>query len=244
MNRILIFLCAINIAVFSQPQIGKLTQYATDQTSLLSSSQLNELNDELRAIDEQTSNQIIFLMISSLEGYPIEMLANEIAEANGIGRKGRDNGVLLLIALDDKKVRIEVGYGLEGALPDALASSIIRNELAPDFRTGNYFAGIRAGLRAISAATQGEYVNDDRNKRRKDNDDEGVGFPFVYIIIFILIALFSRGKGGGLGTLLLLGALGGGRSSGGGFGGGGSFGGGGFSGGGGGFGGGGASGGW
>jgi uncharacterized membrane protein YgcG len=114
----------------------------------------------------------------------------------------------LLIALDDRKVRIEVGYGLEGALPDALASSIIRNEIAPFFRQGKYYQGILAGLSAINAATQGEYVNDDRNRRRQDNEDDGVGFPFIYIIIFILIALFSRGRGGGLGTLLLLGALG------------------------------------
>jgi uncharacterized protein len=197
-----------SLVLFSQPKIERITKYATDETNLLSSSQLRELNRQLQAVDEQTSNQIVFFMISTLDGYPIEMFANELAEKNAIGTKGKDNGVLLLIALDDRKVRIEVGYGLEGALPDALASSIIRNEIAPFFRQGKYYQGILAGLSAINAATQGEYVNDDRNRRRQENEDDGVGFPFIYIIIFILIALFSRGRGGGLGTLLLLGALG------------------------------------
>lgn len=236
------FIVSLTVSLFAQPQIGKLGKYAVDLSNTLSGAELSDLNRELNRIDEQTSNQIVVLIVSSLEGYPIEMLANEVAEANGIGQKGKDNGVLLLISLNDRKLRIEVGYGLEGALPDALASSIIRNEIAPYFRSGNYFAGVRAGVRAIDAATKGEYTNTNKKKRRTREDDGG-GFPFIYIIIFILVAIFGRGGRGGLGTLLLLGALGGGGRSRGGFGGGG-FGGGGFSGGGGGFGGGGASGGW
>ncbi len=244
MRKLIYILLLLGIVINAQPKIEKLRQYATDYSNTLSRAELNELNSELQRIDQQTSNQIVFLMVSSLEGYPIEMFTNEVAEKNSIGRKGKDNGVLLLISVNDRKVRIEVGYGLEGALPDALASSIIRNEIAPYFRTGNYFAGVRAGVRAIDAATKGEYTNTDRKRRRRDKDDGG-GFPFIYIIIFILIAIFGRGgRGGGLGTLLLLGALGGGRPRGGGSGFGGGFGGGGFSGGGGGFGGGGASGGW
>lgn len=247
MKQIIYILIVLNVLLSAQPKIEKLNNYAVDYSNTLSQVELNDLNSELRSIDDRTSNQIVVLIIPSLDGYPIEMFAIEVSEANGIGRKGKDNGALLLISINDRKVRIEVGYGLEGALPDALASSIIRNEIAPYFRSGNYFAGVRAGIRAIDAAIKGEYTNTDKKRRRKDRDDNGGGFPFIYIIIFILIAIFGRGGRGGLGTLLLLGALGGGRSRGGfgsgGFGGGG-FGGGGFSGGGGGFGGGGASGGW
>lgn len=239
---ILFFICSVLAA---QPEIPPLRAYANDFTGTLNQNEIQRINQNLKAFDDQTSNQVVLLIINSLGGYPIEMLANEVAEKNGIGTKGNDNGVLLLISIADRKIRIEVGYGLEGALPDALASSIIRNEIAPYFKRGDYFSGIAAGLNAITAATVGEYTRRDDGKRQED--DDGIGFPFIYIIIIILISLFSRGRrGGGLGALLLLGALGGGRSRGG-FGGGGSLGGGGFggfSGGGGGFGGGGASGGW
>ncbi len=231
---ILIFLVAA-VSVHSQPNIPPLKNYANDFSGALSNGELNAVEQDLRDFDAQTSNQIVLLLINSLENYPIEMLAHEVAEKNGIGRKGRDNGVLLLIAIKDKKLRIEVGYGLEGALPDALASSIIRNEIVPHFRSGNFYRGIQAGINAIKSATVGEYSGD---PKPIEEDDDRLGLPVIYFIIFILLSLLFRGKGRGLGSLLLLGSLSGGRSSGG------SFGGGGFSGGGGSFGGGGASGGW
>ena len=88
-------------------------------------------------------------MIPSLDGYPIEMLANETATKNKIGTKKFDNGILLLVAKDDRKVRIEVGYGLEGAVPDAIASSIIRNVITPRFRDDEYYLGISNGINSI-----------------------------------------------------------------------------------------------
>ena len=152
---------------------------------------------------------------------------------------------MFFVAKNDRKMRIEVGYGLEGALPDALASSILRNEVRPYFRDNEYYSGIAAGLTAIMKATVGEYKND-----QKENKKPKSKFPFGFIVmIIIFIILASRGGRGGGGILpwLILGSMtGGGRSSGwgggGGFSGGGGFGG--FSGGGGGFGGGGASGSW
>ena len=232
----------ISSAISAQPEFPNLTKYATDQTNTLSSSELNQLNSELKKFDDKTSNQVVFLMINSLEDYPLEMYTNEVAEKNKIGTKQNDNGVLFCVVKNDKKIRFEVGYGLEGALPDALASSIIRNEVAPYFKRDDYYSGIVAGLSAIVSATMGEYTRTDRR-----NQDDGNGrFPWGYLIFLIIFLFFGRGGRGGLGGLFLLSALGGGgghRGSSGGFGGGG-FGGGGFSGGGGGFGGGGASGGW
>ncbi len=231
-----------SIGIFAQPKIPVLNNYVNDFTGTLSTQQLRNLETELVEFQKATSTQIVVLMINSLEGYPIEMYSFDVAVKNKIGQKGKDNGILLVIAKEDRKMRIEVGYGLEGALPDAMASSIIRNEIAPYFKKGDYYSGIVSGLRAIAQAVKGEYVNDKKDDRKKKQ--KRYGFLY-YLFIFLIVALFSRGRGGGLGTLLLMGSLGGfggGRSSGG-FGGGGSdFGG--FSGGGGSFGGGGASGGW
>lgn len=230
------------ILLKGQPEFYSLKNYANDFTGTLSSAEIQKLNYNLHSFYDSTSTQIVFLMINSLDGYPIEMYSQELAEKNGIGTKKNNNGVLLLVALRDKKIRIEVGYGLEGALTDALSSSIIRNEIAPYFRTGEFYLGISSGLNAIIQAVKGEY----HEKKKKDNDKEG--FPLWLIIVFLfLFSIIGRGRGGGLGSILLWGALNSGRRSGGfgnfggGFGGGGF---GGFSGGGGSFGGGGASGSW
>ena len=242
-NKIYIIFFLFTVSILAQQEIPELKTYATDLTGTLSAQEISSLSSQLQEFDDSTSTQIVFLMIPTLDDYPIEMFAIETAEKNKIGTKENSNGVLFLVSKNDRKMRIEVGYGLEGALPDALAGSIIRKEVAPKFRSGNFREGIVAGLAAIILATKGEYT-EKRNRRRNDDDGEGIGFP-IYLIIFILLLIFGRGRGGGILPLILLGGLGGGRSRGGGFsGGGGGFGGGGFSGGGGGFGGGGASGGW
>ena len=227
--------------VFGQPEIPKLTMWATDLTNTLSQSELSDLNIRLKTFADTTSNQLIVLMIPSLEGYPIEMLAEETATKNKIGTAKNDNGILLLIAKDDRQLRIEVGYGLEGAVPDAIASSIIRNVIKPQFRNDDYYAGISDGINAIIQAIGGEYVADDNG--------EDSGFPFIiFVIILIVIFLFLKSGGPFVpGGVYRTGTRSGGWTSGNsswggssGFGGGG----GGFSGGGGSFGGGGASGSW
>ena len=233
------FISLMSMNTFAQPEIPELKQYANDFTNTIKPSQLAQLNSELRKFDDATSNQIVLLIINTLEGYPLDMFANELAEKNKIGTKENDNGILFLVVKNDRKMRIEVGYGLEGAVPDAMASSIIRNEVAPFFKQDDYYSGVIAGLSSIIAATKGEYR---RDRRRDANDDNGGGFPWSFLVFIIIFVVFGRNRGG-LGTLLLLNALGGSSRGGSGFGGGG-FGGGGFSGGGGGFGGGGASGGW
>jgi len=173
---------------FAQPQIPKLKMWATDLTNTLSQSELQDLNERLKSFQDTTSNQIVVLMIPSLENYPIEMLAEETATKNKIGTEKNDNGILLLIAKDDKELRLEVGYGLEGSVPDAIASSIIRNVIRPQFRDNNYYLGINDGINAIIAAIGGEY-------KAEDADDNG-GFPFVILIIIIIVA-FSFMRGGG-----------------------------------------------
>ena len=167
---------------FAQPQIPKLKMWATDLTNTLSQSELQDLNERLKSFQDTTSNQIVVLMIPSLENYPIEMLAEETATKNKIGTEKNDNGILLLIAKDDKELRLEVGYGLEGSVPDAIASSIIRNVIRPQFRDNNYYLGINDGINAIIAAIGGEY-------KAEDADDNG-GFPFVILIIIIIVVTY------------------------------------------------------
>jgi len=233
--------------LFAQVEIPTLKNWANDFSNTLSASEIDYLNNDLRVFADSTSNQVVLLIIPTLNDYPIEMFTYETATKNKIGTKENNNGILFLIAINDRKLRIEVGYGLEGALPDALCSSILRNDVRPYFKQGEYFEGIKAGINAIKAASVGEYKAPPKEKTR--SNFKGYG-SFIMIIIFIIISIISRigrGRRGGGGFIFLPGAGGFGSrggSSWGGFGGGGGGGFGGFSGGGGSFGGGGSSGSW
>lgn len=236
---LLLGVCAIVVA--QQPEIPELRRYVTDLTGTLSSDEVGLLEQTLRQFERETSNQIVVLMLSTVGEESIEEYAIRVAEKNRIGKKGRDNGVLLLIAKDDRQMRIEVGYGLEGTLPDAIADQIIRHEITPRFRDGDYDGGVRAGVDAIMAATKGEY------KGEPDRDEVKKFSPFAIIVLILIFLIFGRIFGGGRRS-----SIGSGRYHSswpwwsGGFGGGGFGGGswGGFGGGGGSFGGGGASGRW
>lgn len=215
----------------------------TDLAGVISPTERVKLEEKLYFFETKTSNQISVLIIPALQGESLEDYSIRVTDAWKLGDKSKENGVLLLIVTGDRKIRIEVGYGLEGVLTDLISSQIIRNEIAPYFRLGKYSAGIDAGINGIMLATRNEYKADPRQYQRSRRE---TGKSFGSLIFYILFFLFFLGGGrrGRRGLFLaLLGASmfrgGGGRS--GGFGGGGF---GGFSGGGGGFGGGGASGGW
>ena len=244
MKKIFLFLLFIS-AAYSQPEVPQLKYWANDFTNTLSQGQLNTLNNQLKTFQDSTSDQVVFLMISTLNNYPLEYYSMDVAQKNKIGTKEHDNGVLFLVVKNDRKMRIEVGYGLEGALPDALASSIVRNVVKPRFRNNDYYGGAKAGLSAIISAIKGEYTAE----RKPENEKKKTPIGTILMIIFFIIMFFLRGGRRGLGSFIFLGGLAGlgggfgGGSRGGGSFGGGSFGGG-FSGGGGSFGGGGASGGW
>jgi uncharacterized protein len=221
-----------------------------DFTNTFSARGKEALESMLAQFENETSNQIIVVMIQSLGGEALEDVSLKAAENNKIGKKDRNNGVLLFIAKDDHKVRIEVGYGLEGVLPDALCDQIIRHDIVPRFRTGDFDGGVLAGVRAIMDATKGEFTGD----KRSDRYMRGLSVPvgIAIFLFFLLMRLFMRGsrhfigrRGYYYGGPWFWGGGGFGGFGGGGFGGGGGgFGGGGFSGGGGSFGGGGASGSW
>jgi uncharacterized protein len=200
--------------------------YVTDLAQLLDSQTEAKLERYLRSFETTDSTQLVVLTIPDLDGLPVEQAALQVAEAWQIGQAEHDNGVLLLVAKNDRKVRIEVGMGLEGRLTDLLAGRIIDNDVVPRFKQGQFAEGIVAGVVAISDAVRGEYQGTNRHDRRKKNS-----FGWLFFLLFVL-PVFLPGRR----SRLWFGGFGGGR---GGFGGGG-----GFSGGGGGFGGGGASGSW
>ena len=212
--------------------------YVTDRAELLSSSARENLEVTLRAFEKKTSNQVVVATFPSLEGDSLEDFSIRLAEAWKAGQKKKDNGVIFLIFKNDRKIRIEVGYGLEGVLTDALSGQIISQVVAPYFRKGDYDGGIVAGTNAIMQATQGEF----KGVPQKDSSN-AAGRLIALFVIFALFHFFARSssnriggrRGGYVGFLPMGGGFGGG-GSGGGFGG--------FSGGGGSFGGGGASGGW
>lgn len=220
--------------------------HVLDEAGMLDSAQRTLLAYELRQFERQTSNQLVVAIMPEVpDGEVMEDYTQRVAEAWGAGRKDRDNGMVLFVFPELRQLRVEVGYGLEGAVPDILASRIINDEMVPSFRAGDMGAGIIRGADALMAAARGEYVGSGRTLAERQagrGETSSVVFWVVFIVILLIVMQRGHGRGGTVYTprgrrdVFFPGNFGGGFG-GGGFGGG-------FSGGGGGFGGGGASGRW
>jgi uncharacterized protein len=228
-------------APLSAEGVPKLTGRVNDYAGMISPEARLVLDRKLDSLETAESTQIVILTVPSLEGVPIEDFSIKVAEAWKIGQKKVDNGVLLIVSKNDHKIRIEVGFGLEGRLTDLQSGRIIREVIAPSFKSGRTDEGFINGVDAIIASVKGEYKAPPKKTSEKGN---GVMLPvlIIMIILWYFFQQLARGGGrGGSGPMI----FGGGPGGFGGFGGGGSGGGGGFGGGGGGgFGGGGASGDW
>ena len=247
------------------PEFPALTGRVVDGAGLLSAATEARLERQLEAHESRTSNQLVVVTLPSLQGYSIERFGVELGRHWQIGQAGRDNGALLIVAPKERKLRIEVGYGLEGELTDILSRAIIENEITPRFKRGDYEAGISAGVEAMLQAIAGSYKAPARKTPRQVNSDGIIvitafgGFLFLFLLIFFLNYKYGAAPGQGRRKKHLddddqtwtyydadrrsgsgWGSFGGGFGGSGGFGGGG----GGFSGGGGSFGGGGSSGSW
>lgn len=249
MRRLLTaILCLWSITLWAQDDIPTLSgkRLVYDKADMLPDAAENALNDRLIAFDDTTSTQIAVVTMPTISGYDVADYAVRLAQKNGIGRAGKDNGLLVLIARDERKITIQVGYGLEGVVTDGLAGDIIRNYMEPAFKQSDYMGGVVAATDVLMKLSSGEFTADDVKSDRDFSPFIGL-LPMLFI--FMVFYLISRRRqqygqdfsGRGYhrtGPIWWGGGFGGG-SSGGGFGGGGF---GGF--GGGGFGGGGASGGW
>ncbi len=243
----LLVLAALAPARAADPEFPELTGRVVDAATLLSAEDIARITADLEALETTTTDQLVLVTLPSLQGFPIEEFGYKLGRHWGIGQADKDNGVLLLIAPNERKVRIEVGRGLEGDLPDAIAKIIIENAILPRFRAGDFPGGIKAGVRDIAAVLTGdaEAVKLRARKGGGGDIDDWVTIliGIIWVIIFIavmwsIIRSIRHGVKPGKGKKSSGWVFGPGSSSGGWSGGGG------FSGGGGGFGGGGASGGW
>lgn len=260
MTRLLSFV-ALLLAVLVLPaaaqEFPKLTGRVVDAAGLLQPAQVQQIEALSADVERASSRQLVVATVPDLQGYTIEDYGYRLGRAWKIGQKGANNGVVLLVAPKERKVRIEVGYGLEPVMTDALSSVIVNQTILPRFRDGDMAGGIVAGAQAMAeqlrlpleaAEKRAQQVAARRTQRQDDAGDWMVAMFWIVVILFFVIPMLRRGgRGrryrGGVAPVVI---WGGGGSSWGGGGGGSSWGGGGggFSGGGGSFGGGGASGGW
>lgn len=246
---VVLFLTLLYAGGFAQDYPGKPNTLVNDYTGTLSEPQKQALENKLVAFDDSTSTQVAIAIVKSVGEYDINEYALGLGRLWGVGGAKKNNGVMIVVSLGDRKISIQTGYGVEGALPDIITKRIIETEIKPYFKEGDYYGGLDAGTTAIIKYTKGEYKNDNPKAAKKDS---GTGIIILIIIIVIIVLIIKKGGGGGnqvigsrgVGEALLWGALmgssnrssgsgwGGGGSSGGGFGGfgGGSFGGGGSSG--------------
>ncbi|RPI25944.1 MAG: TPM domain-containing protein [Acidobacteria bacterium] len=198
--------------------------YVNDFASVFQPGDREDLERFLAQLERQTTSQVAVVTVPSLEGNEINDLANRLFERWGIGKKGKDNGVLMLAAIQDRKAWIEVGYGLEPIIPDARAGRILDEDVIPYFRQGNYGAGLSAGARSVGeiiASDAGVQLDAAPARARPRGEVEGGGIGCLgYIIIGILILVFIRHPFLLLFLLQILTSGGGGRRGGGGFGGG------------------------
>ena len=263
-----IFLLLVNtwiVAAQDLPDRPNPPRLVNDYAGILSRSDAERLENKLVAFNDSTSTQIAVVIVPDLKGYDAGDYAQRLGDKWGVGQKGKNNGILIIVKPKTADSRgqafISTGYGAEGAVPDLLAARIVDNDMIPSFRNGDYYGGLNKATSTLMSLIKGKYTADQYNRRHGNPNVHVSGSPgafFIIFFIFIIIVIFGRRGGGrhnrristGLPFWLLMGMMGGrgsrggGWSSGGGWGGGGG-GGGGFGGfGGGGFGGGGAGGSW
>jgi uncharacterized protein len=176
---------SLALALDVPPLRGRINDYA----GLIPTDRARALEEQLARFEQETGHQIAVLTIPSLKGDSLEDFSIRVAENWKIGKKGFDNGAILLVARDDRRLRIEVGYGLEGVLPDAIASRIIREVITPRFRSGDYAGGIEAGVEAILKVTRGEILPERARPAPGGTASEGASLHNV-LMITAMLALF------------------------------------------------------
>lgn len=256
-SLVIALLLVLPAAAQSKIDFPPLTGRVVDQANLLDPATEQALTEKLAALEASSTDQLVVVTVNSLQDQEIEDYGYQLGRAWGIGQEENDNGALLIVALNERKVRVEVGYGLEPILTDAFSSQVIRNDILPSFRDGDYEAGVIKGVDALIAQLSLDPAEAQARAQAaaaEQSDTKGESIiPLViiaglFLFIFLIAMRSGRGRRSNVSSVLLWAASealrNSGRGGGGWGGGGGGFGGGGFGGGGGSFGGGGASGGW
>ena len=192
---LLVLFALFGLDAFAQ-SFPPLTGRVVDAANLLKPEERASLETKLKAHEDRTSDQVVVATIRSLEGTSIEDYANRLFRAWQLGQKKNDNGVLLLVAPAERKVRIEVGYGLEGALTDALSKIIIATAVAPQFQQGDFAGGIDAGIDAILSILTGDAEEWQRRANLREDPTSSVDTLITFLIIaFILFQVFRAMRG-------------------------------------------------
>lgn len=191
MKKLLFSICFLLYATLCLgAEVPPLKGYVNDYAAILSPAVAQQLESELASFERSDSTQIVVLTIPSLEGEVLEEYSIKVVEKWQIGQKGKDNGALLLVAKNDRKVRIESGRGLEGTLTDLVSGRIIRNEITPAFKRGDFDQGVTRGVAAIMATVRGEYQAEPRDLR---HGKKGAS-PIFTLLIFVLVASVFLGS--------------------------------------------------
>jgi uncharacterized protein len=199
---LLVCLAFLSLPAGAEPQFPPLTGRIVDDAHLLTAADRASIEADLKALEEKSSDQLVVYTTNSLQGYPIEDFGYQLGRAWGIGQKGTNNGVLLIVAPAERKVRIEVGRGLEPQLTDALTKLIIQNAILPRFKRGEFSAGVKAGVHDIRDAMLGdaEAVKERvaaRPLKKRNADDSEALVTLVFIIAIILFVLWAQSQQGG-----------------------------------------------
>lgn len=200
----LFLLLSLALSVLGFAQVEKVVpakpnpqRLVNDFAGLLTFDQKQTLEDKLVAYDDSTSNQVAVVTINTTDGNDIEEVALGILRKWGVGGP-KNNGIVILVAVNDHKVFISTGYGLEGALPDVTAKAIIDNDIAPNFKAENYYRGFDAATTSIMKAAAGEYKAPEGYRDRKGSGSGGFGkIIFGIVVLIIILSLFGGGRGGG-----------------------------------------------
>jgi uncharacterized protein len=185
----LFLLCLLPFtATAEEIAVPALTARVIDLTGTLTADQRATLEAKLQSLEVQKGSQIAVLMVPTTKPEEIEQYSIRVTDQWKLGRKKVDDGVLLLIAKDDRKLRIEVGYGLEGALPDAIAKRIIAEDITPHFKQGDFYGGIAAGITRIDAVIKGEQLPPPAQRSSNKNDTSGIESYLFFLIIFALVS--------------------------------------------------------
>lgn len=192
---VLLLLVTCRMPVHADIPIPALTAYVTDTVGLLDAPTHKALEQELRAFEQRKGAQVAVLIVATTQPETIEQYGIRVAEAWKLGRSGVDDGAILLIARDDHRLRIEVGYGLEGALNDAVCKRIISEIVAPQFKRGDFAAGVRAGVERVLAVIDGEPLPPPprRHDVRARSDSAGDGPLPLLFVIFVVAVAFAQG---------------------------------------------------